>query len=86
MKYCERCNASSFSIDIRCTKCGGYRFRDTPDLVDELIDTAFNVGVGMAIGSLFNRDDTPSAPDPTPSFDGGGGSFGGGGASGSWDD
>lgn len=50
------------------------------DVKDSIIDTAIDVGIGLAVSSLFN--DSPSIND-SPSFGGfDGGDFGGGGASG----
>lgn len=60
------------------------------DPVDDLVDTAIGVGIGMAIGSMMdddnNRTSTSDNCGSDDSFTSGGGDFGGGGASGSWDD
>lgn len=60
----------------KCERCEDARSYD-------VVDAAIDIGIGLAIASLF--DDTPSIVDTgLDIFDGGGGDFGGGGASGDW--
>lgn len=72
---------------IKCRKCGeAYRLERNHRCSDDnnIIDTAIDIGISIAIGSLSDSDNSSSSSnsDSGLSFDGfDGGSFGGGGAS-----
>jgi len=72
---------------MRCRKCGEvYRSEGNHQCSNnnDIIDTAIDIGLTMAIGSLFDSDDSSSnsSSGSDSSFDGfDGGSFGGGGSS-----
>jgi len=55
---------------------------------DDIVNTVVNIGIGLAIGSIFDSDSSSSSSssNDSSSFDGfgGGGEFGGGGADTDW--
>lgn len=83
---CKNCSSTLLDSEIQNKKCLACGYEDD-SLVDAVIDTAINIGIGLAINSLFDNssDGGGTSTDSGNSFDGfGGGSFGGGGADGGW--
>ena len=77
---CPHCREQVSDSHSRCPKCRRERpseRRRTDDDDDSLLNTAIDLGVGIAIGMA-----TGDASDALDSVSGGGGDFGGGGADG----
>lgn len=84
---CPDCNVFLRKIDSdthECPKC-----KDRFGQEDDLLDTAIDIGIGLALGSLFSSSSDDDSSDSGSSFSsddfsGGGGDSGGAGSSGDW--
>lgn len=78
MKKCQYCS----SLIGEFEKCNCQK--EDNNSSDSLLETVTEIGIGLALGSLFDSDSSSSSSDSS-SFDGfDGGSFGGGGSSSNW--
>lgn len=83
MYKCPYCNwKSSYKsmVETHARNCLYKPSQYSCDIVEDVIDIATGIGIGLAIGSLFDNDSS-SGSDFSG---GGGGDFGGGGSSGDW--
>lgn len=65
-----------------------YKFQEIIEEERDIVDDIVDIGLGVAISSLFSSSSTPdnssSSSNNSSDWDFGGGDFGGGGASDSW--
>jgi uncharacterized membrane protein YgcG len=75
---CRKCGRHLTNYEARHHKCETHK----SDIADDIVD----IGLGIAISSMFDSsssNDSSSSSDSSD-FSGGGGSFDGGGSSGDW--
>lgn len=89
MSRCPKCDLRDPTLCHRNSPDCPMRRRRSDDEVSrqqspDLLDTAINIGIGVAINSIFSSDDSSSSSSSSGSFSGGGGDFGGGGSSGDY--